>query len=101
MRTSITSRKSALAMFVNITNWRISTFFPPADTEAAAADTLETSTEPSEMLSQLPDAPTEDPKDFEDVQQPSPKKQKLEDTDDDFVVVEKEDAQEDKPKSEL
>jgi hypothetical protein len=53
------------------------------------------------MLSQLPDAPTEDPKDFEDDQQPSPKKQKTDDTDDDFVVVEKADALEDKPKPEL
>jgi hypothetical protein len=86
---------------VNTTDCSISTFFPPVDTGHAAADTHETSTEPSEMLSQLPDAPTEDPKDIDDAQQPSPKKQKLEDTDDDFVVVEKEDAQEDKPKSEL
>jgi hypothetical protein len=87
--------------FANLTNCGISTFFPPADAKDAAADTQETSTDPSEMLSQLPDAPTEDPKDIEDEQQPSPKKQKIDDTDDDFVVVEKEDAQEDKPKSEL
>jgi hypothetical protein len=53
------------------------------------------------MLSQLPDAPTEDPKDLEDDEQPSPKKQKIEETDDDFVVIEKADAQEDKPKPEL
>lgn len=56
------------------------------------------------MLSQLPDAPTEDPKDIEDVQQPSTKKQKTEDaeeTDDDFVVIDKDDAKEDKPKSDL
>ena len=69
-----------------------------------AADEQGTSTDPSEMLSQLPDAPTEDPKDIEDVEQPSTKKQKTqdaEDTDDDFVVVEKDDAQEEKPKSEL
>lgn len=51
------------------------------------------------MLSQLPDTPTEDPKDIEDVEEPSTKKLKTEDTDDDFVVVEKEDAKEDKPKS--
>lgn len=61
----------------------------------------ETSTEPNEILSQLPDAPTEDPKDIPDIQEPSTKKQKTEDTDDDFVVVEKEDAKEDTPKSEL
>lgn len=69
-----------------------------------AADEQGTSTDPSEMLSQLPDAPTEDPKDIEDVEQPSTKKQKTQDaeeTDDDFVVVEKDDAQEEKPKSEL
>ncbi|EAT86882.1 hypothetical protein SNOG_05818 [Parastagonospora nodorum SN15] len=62
---------------------------------------VETSTEPSEILSQLPDAPTEDPKDITDIEEPSTKKQKTEDTDDDFVVVEKEDAKEDKPKPEL
>ncbi|KAH4097489.1 ADP-ribose phosphatase [Parastagonospora nodorum] len=62
---------------------------------------VETSTGPSEILSQLPDAPTEDPKDITDIEEPSTKKQKTEDTDDDFVVVEKEDAKEDKPKPEL
>jgi hypothetical protein len=41
------------------------------------------------MLSQLPDAPTDDPKDIED------------ETDDDFVVIEKADAQEDRPKAGL
>jgi hypothetical protein len=52
-------------------------------------------------LSQLPDAPTEDPKDIEDIQEPSSKKQKTEDAEDDFVVVEKEDGKEDKAKAEL
>jgi hypothetical protein len=52
-------------------------------------------------LSQLPDAPTEDPKDIEDIQEPSSKKQKTEDAEDDFVVVEKEDSKEDKAKVEL
>jgi hypothetical protein len=66
-----------------------------------AADDLGTSTEPSEMLSQLPDAPTEDPKDVDDVEEPSTKKQKTDDIEDDFVVVEKEDAKADTPKSEL
>jgi hypothetical protein len=69
------------------------------------AKELETSTEPSEILSQLPDAPTEDPKDVSDIQEPSTKKQKTEDTDDDFVVIDKEDAKEDaednRPRSEL
>jgi hypothetical protein len=53
------------------------------------------------MLSQLPDAPTEDPKDIDDVEEPSTKKQKTDDLDDDFVVVEKEDIKDDIPKSEL
>jgi hypothetical protein len=73
--------------------------------EDESAKELETSTEPSEILSQLPDAPTEDPKDVSDIQEPSTKKQKTEDTDNDFVVIDKEDAKEDaegnKPKSEL
>lgn len=43
-------------------------------------------------MSQLPDAPTKDWKDFEPTNEPSPKKQKLDDTDDDFVVIEKEDV---------
>lgn len=77
-----------------------STFFPLVEAEDEAAKDLETSTEPSEILSQLPDAPTEDPKDVTDIQEPSTKKQKTEDTDDDFVVVEKEDA-EDMSKSDL
>jgi hypothetical protein len=77
-----------------------STFFPSTESEDEASKDLETSTEPSEMLSQLPDAPTEDPKDISDFQEPSAKKQKMEDTDD-FVVVEKEDAKEDQSKSEL
>jgi hypothetical protein len=86
-----------------------STFFPPVEAADEPAKEQETSTEPSEILSQLPDAPTEDPKDVEDTLQPSTKKQKTEDADDDFVVVDKEDikddsakaAPEDKPKSEL
>lgn len=78
-----------------------SMFFPPVQTEDEIAKEQETSTEPSKMLSQLPDAPTEDPKDVEDTPQPSSKKQKTNDADDDFVVVEKDDANEEKPKSEL
>jgi len=76
-------------------------FFPPIQTEDETAKEQATSTEPSEILSQLPDAPTEDPKDVDDTPQPSAKKQKTEEADDDFVVVEKEDAKEDKPKPEL
>lgn len=80
---------------------RFSTFFPPVETDDEATKAQETSTEPNEILSQLPDAPTEEPKDVEDAEQPSSKKQKTEELDDDFVVVEKEDAKEDKPKPEL
>ncbi|KAF2821037.1 A1pp-domain-containing protein [Ophiobolus disseminans] len=76
-------------------------FFPPIETEDETTKEQETSTEPSEILSQLPDAPTEDPKDLEDNSEPSPKKQKTDDADDDFVVVEKEDASEEKPKADL
>jgi len=72
-----------------------STFFPPVETEE---ETQATSTEPSEMLSQLPDAPTDEPKDVDDSQEPSPKKQKTDEGEEDFVVVEKEDA---KDKAEL
>ncbi|KAF2034197.1 A1pp-domain-containing protein [Setomelanomma holmii] len=87
----------------------IPTFFPPVEDEDESAKEQETSTEPSEMLSQLPDAPTKEPKDIDDTPQPSTKKQKTEDAGDDFVVVEKEDAEddtkvevkEDAPKSEL
>ncbi|KAF2127483.1 A1pp-domain-containing protein [Dothidotthia symphoricarpi CBS 119687] len=67
-------------------------FFPPAEQQ-------DRSTDETGLESQLPDAPTTEPKDVEDTQQPSSKKQKLEETeDDDFVMVEKEDG---KPKSEL
>jgi hypothetical protein len=86
----------------------LSIFFPPVEsqdepsTQEESETEQETSTEPSEMLSQLPDAPLEDPRDTEDTEQPSPKKQKIEEADDDdFVVVEKEDAVEHKPKAEL
>ncbi|KAH7084105.1 MACRO domain-containing protein 1 [Paraphoma chrysanthemicola] len=87
----------------------IPTYFPPVESEGEAATEQETSTEPSEILSQLPDAPTEEPKDVEDTPQPSAKKQKTDNVDDDFVVIEKEDAKDEsakaapteKPKSEV
>ncbi|KAI8941495.1 hypothetical protein NX059_002712 [Plenodomus lindquistii] len=106
--------KDEVAYFRNIPK-----FFPPATAEADAPKEAEAeaegeekaeaeaekeneqSTEPSELLSQLPDAPTIDPQEAEGVQQPSLKKQKVEEAEDDFVVVEKEDVKEDKPKSEL
>lgn len=56
----------------------------------------------TEVLSQLPDAPTDEPVDIDDAEQPSQKKQKTEESsDDDFVVVEKEEADGTKPKAEL
>lgn len=83
----------------------IPTYFPPVtetDNEnSPSAEATEQATEPSELLSQLPDAPTIDPQDDEDTEQPSMKKQKTEVADDEFVVVEKNDGEADKPKSEL
>jgi hypothetical protein len=102
LRISRTSRKLSHLITVRLTlTTYYSTFFPSTETEDEATKELETSTEPSEILSQLPDAPTGDPKDISDVQEPSTKKQKTDDTDDDFVVVEKEDAKEDESKAEL
>ncbi|KAH8726952.1 hypothetical protein GQ44DRAFT_705040 [Phaeosphaeriaceae sp. PMI808] len=72
-------------------------FFPPVESESTdkhEAAEQETTTDPSEMLSQLPDAPTADPVDADHALQPSPKKQKTDDTDDEFVLVDKEDARE-------
>ena len=68
-------------------------YFPPVpETEAQE----EHATEPSELASQLPDAPSTDPRDEDEAEQPSPKKQKTAETeDDDFVVVEKEDLKDD------
>lgn len=84
-----------------VANRDSSTFFPSVETEDEAAVEKQTSTEPSEILSQLPDAPTEEPEDVDDTPEPSSKKQKTDEADDDFVVVEKEDAKEDTPKPEL
>jgi hypothetical protein len=72
------------------------------ETEDNASNEQEASTAPSEMLSQLPDAPTENTQHAEDSEEPSSKKSTTaEADDDDFVVVEKEDAVDDKPKAEL
>jgi hypothetical protein len=76
-----------------------SDFFPPIVSDSKAQE--EQSIEPSELASQLPDAPTAEPQDTDDTEQPSSKKQKTTDTDDDFVVVEKEDIEEDKAKPDL
>lgn len=94
-----------------------STFFPPAadttvNTEAALDyDTEEEQEEGqgtearTEILSQLPDAPTDEPMDGDHAKQPSQKKQKInEASDDDFIVVDKEEMDESdeaKPKAEL
>lgn len=83
-----------------------SNFFPPpttteTDDEDVSPSEQEQSTEPSELASQLPDAPTTDPQDAEDTQQPSLKRQKTGEAEDDFVVVDRDDAKEDKPKPEL
>jgi hypothetical protein len=80
-----------------------SNFFPPIVGESAAEtkSATEQSTEPSELASQLPDAPTTEPKDIEDNQEPLSKKQKTTEADDDFVVVEREDTKDDKVKPEL
>lgn len=71
------------------------------ESETQATDELEydTEEEPDEMrgtaatteiLSQLPDAPTDEPVDADHAEEPSQKKQKTEEmSDDDFVVVEK------------
>ncbi|EDU48172.1 MACRO domain containing protein 1 [Pyrenophora tritici-repentis] len=78
------------AYFKNIPN-----FFPPVTYEADAQ--ADQSTEPSELASQLPDAPKTEPNDSETSQQPLSKKQKTTESDD-FVLVEKEDVKEDDPK---
>jgi hypothetical protein len=100
MRISRTFRKSTLNQFSCSKLIYRSTFFPPVVTED---ESEQQSTEPSELASQLPDAPTTEPTGVEDSQEPSTKKQKTTETeaDDYFVVVDKEDAQEEKPKVEL
>ncbi|KAG9195051.1 hypothetical protein G6011_00171 [Alternaria panax] len=81
-------QKDEDAYFKNIPD-----FFPPVASDSKPQE--EQPSEPSELASQLPDAPTAEPQDTEDAQQPCSKKQKTSDTDDDFVVVEKEDIKED------
>jgi O-acetyl-ADP-ribose deacetylase (regulator of RNase III) len=108
-------------VLLHIVPWFIlttsSTFFPPATAETESdtktTDELEYDTEEeqdevqgneatTEMLSQLPDAPTDEPVDIDHADQPSQKKQKIEDgSDDDFVVVGKEGADGTNPKAEL
>lgn len=92
----------------------VSTFFPPAfEAETPTKTKVEagfeedneegqTTEAATEILSQLPDAPTDEPVDIDDAEEPSQKKQKTGETsDDDFVVVDKEATDEAKPKAEL
>ncbi|UPX10039.1 uncharacterized protein EKO05_0000714 [Ascochyta rabiei] len=87
----------------------IPTFFPPITEVHANADNGCTEDEEehtteaiTEILSQLPDAPTDEPVDIDDAKLPSQKKQKTEEVlDDDFVVVNKETTDGAKPKAEL
>lgn len=94
-----------------------STFFPPAaDTAVDTGAALDYDTEEeqeggqgteamTEILSQLPDAPTNEPVDVDHAKQPSQKKQKTDEASDDgFVVVDKEELNESdkaKPRGEL
>jgi hypothetical protein len=64
---------------------------PDADADAG----IDTDEETPEILSQLPDAPTTDPVDPPEATGPEPKKQKTAedpDTDDGFVIVDKDEA---------
>ncbi|KAJ4355253.1 hypothetical protein N0V95_003083 [Ascochyta clinopodiicola] len=87
----------------------IPTFFPPITAVHANVDDNFTDDEEehateatTEILSQLPDAPTDEPVDIDDAEEPSQKKQKREDvSDDDFVVIDKEATDNPQPKAEL
>lgn len=88
--------------------------FPPTTANGTKADNsldYDTEEEPeegqeteatTEVLSQLPDAPTDEPVDVDHAEQPLQKKQRTaEEPEDDFVVVDKESTGETKPKSGL
>ena len=75
-----------------------SDYFPPV---SESEPQEEHATEPLELASQLPDAPTIDPAEVTDSEQPSSKKQKTAESDDEFVVVDKHDIEKDMSKSEL
>ena len=71
------------------------------DTEEEQEDGQETEAT-TEVLSQLPDAPTDEPVDVDHAKQPLQKKQRTgEESEDEFVVVDKESTGETKPKSGL
>ncbi|KAF2450980.1 macro domain-like protein [Karstenula rhodostoma CBS 690.94] len=80
----------------------VSKHFPPVTDAEETDDTAKTSTDEAEIAAKLPDPPTTEPKDPEDPEEPSSKKQKTEAAadDDDFVVVDKDDAK-GTPKGEL
>jgi hypothetical protein len=67
-------------------------YFPPvAETEKPKEHTTEASTDENELAAKLPDPPQNEPTNPEE---PSSKKQKIVEADDDFVVVDKEEATE-------
>lgn len=80
------------------TDYRRSDYFPPVS-ESELQE--EHATEPHALASQLPDAPTIDPAEAADSEQPSSKKQKTAESDDEFVVVDKHDIENDMSKSGL
>lgn len=107
MRTLRTSREWTCVLFkAGGLTVRDRKYFPPTATEEKAEenaeeDAAEKSTDETELAAKLPDAPTAEPKDPEE---PSQKKQRTEMAEDDFVVVDKEDAKEakdDAPKADL
>ncbi|PSN70786.1 MACRO domain-containing protein 1 [Corynespora cassiicola Philippines] len=77
-------QKDEDAYFTNIRK-----YFPPVTDATDGQGAAAKATDENELAAKLPDPPTAEPKDPEE---PSSKKQKTEITDDDFVVVEKEDA---------
>jgi hypothetical protein len=95
--TELSSRHPAWRL-PNPTHFNITrNYFPPA---ADAKKPEETSTDEAELAAKLPNAPATEPHEPRDVEEPSHKKQKTEAADDDFVVVDKKDA-EGAPKADL
>lgn len=114
MLTSGASRKWTYTSSLCLTQTLNSIYFPPTSKDGQnAVDSLDYDTEEeqadepepeasTEILSQLPDVPTTELVNIDQALQPSPKKQKTEDTTgDDFVVVENDGAGMAKPKAEL
>ena len=86
---------------------RCSKYFPPAAAKPTETEDAEKSTDENELAAKLPDAPTTEPQDPVDLEQPSPKKQKVEipaANDEELAVVDKEevkDAKEETQKADL